>query len=145
MTLLLIQLVLLSVIFASWNAYVILWGLTPKKDYKELRSKYSKIWHGLGWVLRFQIAILIAYVIYWQIGFDWLLILKWELMYIAIASIGYDLIINIIRYIYNGAPPIFYIDNKGINKVFIWLFGGDLGYWIARILFVIGTIIFVAV
>ena len=78
-------------------------------------KKYSKIWHGIGWLLRFQIAILIAYSIYLEYGFNWILILKWELLYLAVASIGYDLIINIVRYIAVGSPPIFYIDNKGIN------------------------------
>lgn len=144
---LLIQLVLISFVLAVYNGYLILWGVHKNiPDFETRRKKWSKIWHGLGWVVRFQIAILIAHFIYYVqdfvvVGIDWLLILKWELLYISVAAVLYDFIINLIRYIAVGAPPLFYVDNKGINAILLTIFRNATGVWLAKLLFLVGSIV----
>jgi len=142
MNLLLTQLVLIGVALGVYNAYIILWG-TTSPVYPQLKTEYSKIWHGIGLLIRFQLAILVANIIYLIVGLEWVLILKWELMYISISAVLYDFLINVIRYIYNDAPPLFYVDNKGVNAIMLRIFQNGTVYWIVRLMFLIGTVIIV--
>ena len=134
----LLQLILLAVTFAFWNAYVILWGTSVSKKIPRA-IKYSKIWHLLGWIVRLQMAIIIAYTL-WD---NWILILKWELLFLCVSNILYDLIINIVRYSESGYPHIFYVDNKGINKILLKIFRSEVVFWIVKGLFLIGSVIFI--
>jgi hypothetical protein len=144
MTYTIIQLLLLAVSIAFWNAYVILWGVhTNIPEWNTRRAKWSKIWHGIGLFIRIQILVLIVWVIYDWCGFDWLLMLKWLLLYVNVAGTLYDLIINLVRNKAAGYPPIFYVDDKGVNKILMDILGGEVGLWIARALFLIGSILFV--
>lgn len=109
----------------------------------DYRKRYSKIWHLLGWIVRFQLAIIMAHMIYLNKGFDWLYILKWELLFLAIANIGYDLVINIVRYSEVGYPHLLYVDNKGINKFLLSIFKTEVWFWIGKLVFIVGTIILI--
>lgn len=128
-----IVLIVLLFMIAIWNAYVILW----KTERNRIKAKkYSKIWHGIGLFVR--VIIYALPFLYYQ---DIIWAIKWTLVFISIGGIMYDFTINAIRYIYNGKPDIFYVDNKGWNSFFL-KFLSPAWYWILRGLFVVVTIIF---
>jgi len=138
--------------FAVWNSYVILW----KTEHDINRSKkFSKIWHVIGLVLR--VGLYVVPIFYFDNLLD---IIKWSFLFVAISGVLYDFIINLIRWIYNGVPDLWYVDNKGWNKTFMnfilipvklivkkfklkmdeWLLASS-SYWILRGIFVLTTII----
>ena len=127
-TLFLSVIIALLILFAAWNAFVILWKTANKE-------KYSKIWHKIGLIARILIYFL-PVIIFHNFG-D---IAKWTLLFISIGGILYDFIINLIRYLYEKAPPLWYVDNKGWNAFFL-KFMSPKWYWIARGGFVLVTII----
>ncbi len=142
MTILLLQIVLIALTFAFWNAYVIMWGVNSGNPH---RKEWSKTWHMLGWIVRFQLSVLIAYCVWWLYGLDYIRILKWELVYLSVSFVLYDFIINLVRFTVLGMPPLFYVDNKGINKILLQIFGGETQFWVFKFLFIIGTVIYLAV
>jgi len=76
---------ILSVLIAAWNGLVIKW-------YQTRNPKWSKYWHGLGFIIR-AIPIVLIYP-------NWL----WILIYANIAWTIYDIIINLFM-----GQSIFYI------------------------------------
>ncbi len=126
-------LILILFTIAFWNAFVILWGTESESIKKRL---YSKIWHGIGLALRIMIFALPFFFLQ-----NWIEILKWTLIFVAVGGVLYDFIINFIRFRYNGAPPLWYVDNKGWNAFFLKFISAKW-YWILRGIFVIGTIIY---
>lgn len=121
-------------VLASWNAYIILWGL-ERFDAKK-RKRYSTIWHKIGWVIRFMIACLILWLMIGNIEFtfNWKLFFIWLLAFINTAWTLYDLTINIIRKLEANQCSVTYIDNKGFNGFclkylgfyYTWIFRGVL-------------------
>ena len=128
-----ILLILILLAVALWNAYVILWK-TESNPAKVV--KYSKIWHTIGMAVRVGI-----YFVPFFVFKSWSEALKWTLLFIAVGGVLYDFIINLVRYLYNGAPALWYVDNKGWNAFFL-KFLSPAWYWIARGAFVVATIIF---
>ena len=78
-------LLILALLFSIWNGLVIKWYLT--KD-----QKWSKYWHGLGFVIR-AIPVVLIYP-------NWL----WILIYTNVAWTIYDMIINLFM-----GQSIFYV------------------------------------
>jgi len=126
----LVLIIIILLFIALWNAYVILWRTDINND-----KKYSKIWHGIGLIIRVLIMIIPFFFIN-SIIED----IKWLLVSISIGGIAYDFIINAIRYYYTKQPPLWYVDNKGWNKFFLKFLSAKL-YWILRGIFVLTTII----
>ena len=122
-----IYIALIVILFAVWNAYVIMWGAydTLKKKY------YSKVWHNLGLLIRF---LLFFAPVFYSVEF-W----NWSLLFMA-SNVLYDFIINIFRTWEQGVLSVWHIDNKGFNKFFLKFMSGKV-YWILRVLFVIVSII----
>ena len=106
---------LFAALFAIWNGLVIKWYLT--KD-----QKWSKCWHGLGFIIR-AIPIALIYP-------NWL----WILIYTNIAWTIYDIIINLFM-----GQSIFYIGKTStFDKTFgKWLFVGKALLLILTILILI--------
>ncbi|MFK5855234.1 MAG: hypothetical protein QM503_03820 [Bacteroidota bacterium] len=137
------NIVIIGITIAAWNAYVILWGLAKNKiGYEEKRELYSNIWHGIGLVLRAELVVIPAYLLYWHPGavVDWLYYVNWLLTIYLVMGPLYDLIINILRYIHEGTPDILYVDNKNINALFLWAFKTEKAIWIFRLLLLLGNI-----
>lgn len=114
------------ILFAVWNAFVILW-------YTEKTQKYSKIWHSIGLAVRVAI-----YAVPFFVFTNWIDAVKWTLAFVAVGGVLYDFIINLIRFIVVKSPPLFYVDNKGWNAFFLKFLSAKI-YWILRILFVIAA------
>ncbi len=134
-------------LMAVWNAYVILWKTENSK-------KYSKIWHSVGLAIR-VLMMVIPFLFFSSL----IEAVKWSLVAVAIGGVIYDFIINAIRYYYTGHPDLWYVDNKGWNKVFLKYTAKLISllnkipyvnikvkpatvYWILRGVFVVGTIIY---
>lgn len=86
----LIILIVFLLLVASWNGFVIVWGLNKNA---EIRRKANKIWHRIGWFIR---AIPVAVMVYYYWGYfpDVLQIISLS----ALFGHGfYNIIINIIR------------------------------------------------
>ena len=126
-------LIAILLIIAIWNSYVILWGTEKDPD---KRKKYSKIWHIIGLALR-----LLVFAVPFFYFRSFTEILKWSLVFISVGGVLYDFIINLIRFIYNGVPDLWYVDNKGWNAYFL-RFLTPTWYWVVRGLFILMTIIF---
>ena len=75
-----ILLIITIIIISFWNGYVILW-------YLEKNSKYNKIWHQLGFIIRF-ILIQDIYLISYNILLT--------IIQLIVGSIIYDIIINLL-------------------------------------------------
>jgi len=143
--------VVLLILIALWNGYVILWRTDQNND-----ITYSKIWHIIGLGTRVLIYFLPLMVYYITNSLSLTNALKWTALFISVGGILYDIIINVIRYKYLKAPPLNYIDNKGWNAYFLKIFGyvsklitnkfkktitaANL-YWYFRISFILLTII----
>ena len=98
-----IGLLITGIFFGFFMAYIIKWKLKNNK-------KASKIWHKLGWWVRFFPAmILLAYTI----G-QYEKMITYQLWYLLIAWIFWDFIINIVNKF-----GLLYIDRKGINSIII--------------------------
>jgi hypothetical protein len=110
MTLFFTYLNFLICLFAVWNIFVILWKLT---------NKFSKTWHLWGTILSVGIGIAILWLMLFnpEFTFTWKMFWFWLLVFINNRGCIYDLIINIIWKKYGDLPSIFYIDNKGLNKI----------------------------
>ena len=91
---------LFAALFAVWNGLVIKWYLSKEQ-------KWSKCWHGLGFIIR-AIPIALIYP-------NWL----WILLYINIAWTVYDMTINII----NGWPVFYIGQTSQFDRIFgKWLY-----------------------
>lgn len=137
------HLIILGITIAVWNAYVILWGVHKNLPFwEEHRKKYSKIWHGLGLLLRMELAVLPAYLLGWHPGavIDWLLYINWIITAYLVMGPLYDLIINFIRRRATGHPELLYVDDKGVNALFLWAFNTEKSIWIFRLLLLLGNI-----
>lgn len=108
-------LIIALLFFATYNAYINLWGL--EKDASK-RKRYSQNWHAQGWLIRATIVL----AVYFQSG----LFLTW------IAVIAgwhcFDLLINLLRgqkWNYSGTVSAFdkYSKLVWINKI-AWLLAG---------------------
>ena len=99
---------LIVLLFAIWNGLVIKWYLT--KD-----QKWSKYWHGLGFIIR-ALPIVLIYPN-----------LLWILIYTNVAWTIYDMIINLFM-----GQSIFYV---GKTSWFDRMFG--------KYLFIIKTILLI--
>jgi len=135
-----IYLAVTLLVIATWNAYVILWKT-------ENEEKYSKVWHGIGLGLRTMVYFIpFFYLTNWGnfLATDWRPILKWTSVAISIGGVAYDFIINLIRFLHTGRPPLWYVDDKGYNAFFLKYLSPN-GYWVLRGLFVLGTIIYLSI
>jgi|GEM_PF-3097682 len=127
--------IVLGITIPVWNAYVILWGVHKNlPNWDTIRKRFSKIWHALGWILRFEIAILIAWLLVYHPGalLDWFLFVNWALTFFIVMGFLYDFIINLFRYLEVGYPEIWYVDNKGINAWFLKRFKTETSVWVFR-------------
>lgn len=132
---------------AVWNAYVILWGVHKNLPFWEQKRKlYSKIWHGVGWVLRFEIALLVAWLLSFHPGtpFNCTLFVLWAIAFLNINWTGYDFTINLIRYLHVGTPDLWYIDDKGVNAIMMDIFGGEKPLWALRGILLVTNAILIA-
>ena len=120
------------ILIAIWNAYVILWKT-------ENDERYSRIWHKVGLAIRVMI-----YFIPFFYPTNLLMSTKWSLLFISVGGVAYDFIINLIRFLHTGRPPLWYVDNKGWNAFFLRYLTPNQ-YWILRGAFVLGTIIYLVV
>lgn len=102
-------------LFGLYNGYFNLWGLSNNMD---LKTYYSKIWHVIGWFIRF-LLVLITFL-EWGFLFAWIAgIASWHL---------FDILINIVRgqgLFYSGT--VSYFDK--IEKItwaakLVWIIGG---------------------
>lgn len=124
---------------AVWNAYVILWGVHKNLPFWEEKSKqYSIIWHGVGWALRFEIAILVVWLLTFHPGtlLNWHLMDLWAFTFLNVMWTGYDFVINLIRYLHAGTSNLWYVDDKGFNGFMMDLCGGEIPLWILRALLI---------
>ena len=103
MNMLLIGIFLMIIFFSLWNGYIIRWKLRNEK-------KSSKIWHKLGWFVRF-IPFLAIGIEYWG---SWERVIVYELALLLFGWILYDPPINLIN-----EWKILHIDRKGINETMI--------------------------
>jgi hypothetical protein len=119
--------------FAIWNIFTILW---------KLLNKYSKTWHFWGLVIRFELAVLIVWLMLFppEYYFTWQLFFFWALVFINVSWSYYDFIINWIWCKYGDLHTIWYIDDKGINAFFLKHLKRN-GTWIFRGLLIIANIL----
>lgn len=91
---------------AIWNGLVIKWGLAEDKSKV---AKISKYWHGVGFVIRGLLVILIYLLSTWQMA----------LIAAFLSWIPYNMIINICM-----RQPLFYIGRTStIDKLIRKLLG----------------------
>jgi hypothetical protein len=89
------------VLIAIWNGKVIMWHLTGL-------DKYSKVWHSIGLIIR----LVLCAVLYLSGG------VIWAVVGCVIASIGYNIIINMImgqKWYYVGKTSVI---DKLIRRLF---------------------------
>lgn len=82
---------LIILLTAAWNGLVIKWGLAEDKSKV---AKISKYWHGVGFVIRGLLVILIYLLSTWQMA----------LIAAFLSWIPYNMIINLCM-----RQPLFYI------------------------------------
>jgi hypothetical protein len=135
---------ILGITVSIWNAYVILWGVHKNlPNWNTVRLRFSKIWHGVGLFLRFEFAILIAWLLVYHPGawFDWFLFANWGLTFFIVMGFAYDFIINLIRNIEANYPAIWYVDDKGVNAWFLKVFKTEASVWWFRGLLILVNIV----
>ncbi len=120
------------VLFASFNAYTILW----EQDIKNKRKLYSKIWHALGRMLIGLVGIYTLYILDFKL---WSLeTLYWFFWGAMMSWIVWDLIINAIRMFHGTKIDLFYIDKNSMNKFIFWILGkSKLFFTIIKIILLI--------
>lgn len=137
------HIIAIGVTIAVWNAYVILWGVHKNlPEWAAKRKHYSNIWHAVGLILRCELVALPAYLLAWHpgAGIDWLLYVNWAITIYLIMGPIYDLIINWIRNRVAGYPELLYVDDKGVNALFLWAFKTEKAVWIFRLLLLLANI-----
>lgn len=134
----------LGITVSIWNAYVILWGVHKNlPNWETIRLRFSKIWHAVGWILRFEFAVFTAWLLVYHPGavIDWFLFGNWTLTFLIVFGFGYDFIINLFRYLEVGHPDLWYVDDKGINAWFLKVFKTEASVWWFRGLLILVNIV----
>lgn len=144
MILLLTYIFVIGITIALWNGYIILWGLTKNNSsLRAQRDRYSKIWHTLGLVLRFEVLVIIAITLNTTpaVSDTTSTYVNVALFFITVMWILYDLTINIVRYAEERKPYLLYVDNKGINSILLKVFKTEIAVWMVRFIFIIGNVL----